>query len=86
MPLLFSWKQAWTNLTIDGLTMLQNSGAAKVIDLVEAEMDTARLTIADLLGIGLMGDGQGVVTSAKAIDGLLSAIDDGKPLVLSSLN
>jgi hypothetical protein len=66
--------------------MLQNSGAAKVIDLVEAEMDTARLTIADLLGVGLMGDGQGVVTSAKAMDGLLAAIDDGKPLVLSSLN
>jgi hypothetical protein len=77
VPLLFNWKQAWTNLTIDGLTMLQNSGAAKVIDLVEAEMDTARLTIADLLGVGLFGDGQGVVTSAKAIDGLLAAIDDG---------
>jgi hypothetical protein len=56
--------------------MLQNAGAARVIDLVEVEMDTARLTLADTLGTGIMGDGTGTVTAAKAPDGLLRAIDD----------
>lgn len=86
VPLIFNWKQVYVDITIDGLSMLQNSGAAKVIDMVEAEMDTARLTIADLLGTGVFGDGTGNVTPAKAIDGLLVAIDDSKGLVLSSLN
>jgi len=76
VPLIFNWKQLYVDITIDGMSMLQNSGAAKVIDMVESEMDTARLTIADTLGTGLFGDGTGVVTPAKAVDGLLVAIDD----------
>jgi len=76
VPMVFDWRQLWVNLSIDGLTMLQNAGAAKVIDLVDTETDTARLTIADTLGTGLFGDGTGTVTSAKAINGLLQAVDD----------
>lgn len=76
VPLIFTWKQAYANISIDGLSMLQNSGAAKVIDLVETEMETAKLTISDMLGTGVFGDGTGTVTSAKALDGLLVAVDD----------
>jgi len=75
-PMLFSWKQCWANISIDGLSMLQNAGAAKVIDLVETEMETAKLTLSDMLGTAVYGDGTGTVTSAKALDGLLAAIDD----------
>ena len=48
-----------------------------MIEMVESELDGARLTASDLLGIGLMGDGTGSVTSTKALDGLLAAVDDG---------
>lgn len=88
VPLIFTWKQAYANISIDGLSMLQNSGAAKVIDLVETEMETAKLTISDMLGTGVFGDGTGTVTSAKALDGLLVAVDDAKlrRFVASSVN
>jgi hypothetical protein len=85
-PMIFSWKQIWANISIDGLSMLQNAGAAKVIDMVETEQETARLTLSDALGTALFGDGTGVVTSTKALDGLLAAVDDSKNLVLSSVN
>jgi len=75
-PMIFSWKQIWANISIDGLSMLQNAGAAKVIDMVETEQETARLTLSDALGTALYGDGQGTVTSSKALDGLLAAVDD----------
>lgn len=75
-PMIFSWKQIWANISIDGLSMLQNAGAAKVIDMVETEQETARLTLSDALGTALYGDGQGTVTSTKALDGLLAAVDD----------
>ena len=76
VPMLFNWKQLWSNISVDGLTMLQNSGASKIIDLVETEMETAKLTVNDKLGDAVFGDGTGTVTSAKALDGLLAAVDD----------
>jgi hypothetical protein len=77
VPMIFDWKQAWANLTVDGLTMLQNNGANKIIDIVETEMETCKLTLGDLLGYGMFGDGTGSITSVKALDGFLRAIDDG---------
>ena len=77
VPMIFQWKQCWVNISIDGLSMLQNSGAAKMLDMVETEMDGARLTVSDLLGIGVFGDGTGSATPTKALDGLLAAVDDG---------
>ena len=72
----FSWSQYFVNLTIDGLTMLQNEGGAtKVMDLVEAEMETARLSLAEYLGVDLFLDG--TANSSKAILGLIAGIDDG---------
>lgn len=72
----FDWAQYYTNLTIDGRTMLKNeAGATKIMDLVEAEMETARLTLADILGTDLYLDGTG--NNSKAILGLIAAVDDG---------
>jgi len=74
--MLFDWAQYYVNLTIDGRTMLKNeAGATKVMDLVEAEMETARLTLADTLGTDLYLDGTG--NSSKAILGLIAGVDDG---------
>src|SRR6267142_289090 len=74
--MLFDWAQYYTNLTVDGRTILKTSGSGtRVLDLVEAEMETARLTLADLLGADLFLDGTG--NSAKALTGLIAAVDSG---------
>lgn len=72
----FDWAQYEANVTIDGRTLLKTSGAgSRVLDLVEAEMEIARLTLAELLGADLFLDGTG--NSSKAILGLIAAVDDG---------
>jgi hypothetical protein len=74
--MLFDWSQYYCNLTIDGRTMLKNEGGAtKVMDLVEAEMETARITLADTLGTDLYLDGTG--NANKALLGLIAGIDAG---------
>jgi hypothetical protein len=72
----FDWAQYYVNLTVDGRTMLKNEGGAtKLMDLVEAEMETARLSLAEYLGTDLFLDGTG--NNSKNILGLIAAIDDG---------
>ena len=74
--LQFDWAQYYVNLTVDGRTMLKTSGAgSRVLDLVEAEMETARLSLAEELGDDLFLDGTG--NSGKDILGLIAAIDSG---------
>lgn len=74
--LQFDWSQYYTGLTVDGRTMLKTSGSGtRVLDLVESEMETARLTLAELLGTDLYLDGTG--NSAKALVGLIAAVDSG---------
>jgi hypothetical protein len=72
----FNWSQYFVNLTLVGLDLLKNEGGAtKIMDMVEAEMETSRLSLADYLGTDLYGDGTG--NASKAILGLSAAIDDG---------
>lgn len=72
----FDWAQYYCHITIDGTTIIKTSGSGtRVIDLVEAEMETARLSLADELGTGVYSDGTG--NSSKQLLGLIAAIDDG---------
>ena len=72
----FDWSQYYAGLTIDGLTILKTSGSGtKVLNLVEEEMETARLTLAEDLGTDLHGDGTG--NGGKALVGLVAAVDSG---------
>lgn len=74
--LTFDWSQYQTTLTIDGRTLLKTSGTGtRINDLVEVEMETARLTLANLLGTHLFLDGTG--NGAKDILGLIAAVDSG---------
>ena len=72
----FDWSQYYVNITVDGRTALKTSGSGtRVLDLVESEMETARLTLADTLGTDAFLDGTG--NSSKALLGLIAGIDDG---------
>ena len=72
----FPWTQYYTNITIDGLTMLKNEGGAtKVMDIVEAEMETARLTLSNLLGAAIFATPS--TKTVKDILGLWEGCDDG---------
>ena len=74
--LQFDWSQYYTNLTVDGRTLIKTSGAgSRVLELVEAEMETARLTLSNLLGTDLYLDGTG--NASKNLLGLIAAVDSG---------
>ena len=72
----FDWAQYWTNLTVDGTTLIKTSGSgSRILDLVESEMETGRLSLSNRLGTDLFLDGTG--NSSKNILGLIAAVDDG---------
>lgn len=74
--LQFDWSQYYADITVDGRTLIKTAGAGtKVLDLVETEMETARLTLSELIGVDLFLDGTG--NSNKALVGLIAAVDDG---------
>lgn len=76
----FDWSQYYSNLTIDGRTLIKTSGSGtRVLDLVEAELETCRLSLADRLGTDLFLDGTG--NAGKNLLGLIAAVDDGTNVV-----
>lgn len=68
----FSIKQAAVPVVISGLEMLQNSGKEAMIDLMEARLEVAESTLANLICGSLYSDGTG--SGGKEIDGLDAAV------------
>jgi hypothetical protein len=64
----YNWKQAACPVTISGLEELMNAGPQRMIDLLEARIDVAESSMANLIAISLYGDGTG--SGGKEIDGL----------------
>lgn len=65
-------KQAAVPVVISGLEQLQNSGREKMIDLMEARLEVAEATMANLITGGLYSDGS--AAGGKQIDGLDAAV------------
>ncbi len=68
----FDIKQAAVPVVISGLEQLQNSGREKMIDLMEARLEVAEATMANLITGGLYSDG--TAAGGKQIDGLEAAV------------
>ncbi len=68
----YTIKQAACPVTISGLEQLQNAGKERIIDLLDARMDVAESSMANLISNGLYSDGTGA--SGKQIDGLLKQV------------
>lgn len=65
-------KQAAVPVIISGLEQLQNSGRERMIDLMEARLEVAESTMANLICEGLYSDG--TAAGGKQIDGLAAAL------------
>ena len=77
----YDWKQNYVTVTISGLDQIKNSGKEAIINYLQSEMETARLTLEDNLGyqlfsLGTAADTAGYGRGAKGITGLKSAVDD----------
>ena len=70
----FDIKQAAVPIVISGLEMLQNSGREQMIDLLEARLEVAESTLANLISGGLYSDGTG--SGGKEITGLDVAVPE----------
>lgn len=68
----YSIKQAACPVTISGLEQLQNAGKERIIDLIDARMDVAESSMANLIASGLYSDG--TAAGGKQIDGLLQQV------------
>jgi len=71
---VFMWKQAYVNVSVDGLTMIRVSSPLAIANFIATQFAQAQMQMADLLGQGMWSDS---VTNVKAIDGILGAIDNG---------
>lgn len=66
----FAWKQAAVNVTWNGLEIrVQNAGKEQQIDLLEARMKAAEITMANQMAISMYSDGSG-----KQLTGLAAAV------------
>ena len=69
------WKALYCNVTIPGTDLAIAEGDEKIMGLLESKMETAQMTMDELLSTMLFGDGTG--NSNKDFDGLANAVDDG---------
>lgn len=68
----YTIKQAACPVTISGLEQLQNAGKEQIIDLIDARMNVAESSMANLINSGLYSDG--TAAGGKQIDGLLKQV------------
>ena len=68
----FNIKQAAVPVIISGLEQLQNSGKEQMIDLMEARLQVAESTMANIVSAGIYSDGTGA--GGKELDGLDAAL------------
>lgn len=67
----WAWKQQYVTWAIDGLTLLKVDTPAAIANILMMYAQQATMEMAENLAAGLFGDGLGVVTSTKDIDGML---------------
>lgn len=68
----FAIKQAAVPVVISGLEMLQNAGKERIIELIDARMEVAESSLANLLAGGIYSDGTG--SGGKQVTGLNAAV------------
>ena len=70
----FDWKQAYSPVTVDGLTLIRVDSPEAVVNFLGFQFEQAQTDLADILGTGLWTT---TVANNKAIDGIPAAVDAG---------
>jgi len=73
----FNVKYYYANVTIQGTQLPLNRGDEAIMSFVEEKMVNGSQALAQALATDIYNDGQGVVSSQIALDGLLAGYDDG---------
>jgi hypothetical protein len=68
----FAIKQYAVAVSMSGLEQIQNAGEAQTVDLLEARIQNAEATMANLISLGLYSDG--TANGSKGITGLDAAV------------
>ena len=77
----FNWKQCAANVVWSGLEVrVQNAGTSQQIDLLEARMQAAEITMANQVSTAIYTDGTG--TSGKEITGLGLAVSSAPNAII----
>ena len=69
----FTWKQGAVSVSISGNEIRQNSGTAKIADLMKEKIRNANNSLADNVATGIFSDGTG--SSSKQLTGLQAMVD-----------
>lgn len=69
----WDWKQQYTNVTVDGLTLIKTDSPEAIVNFLQMYFAQAEMQMANNLGTGIWSSG----TNPKQIDGLGMAVDDG---------
>ncbi len=69
----FNWKQGAVSVSISGNELRQNSGTAKIADLMKEKIRNANNSLADNVATGIFSNGTG--SSSKQLTGLAALVD-----------
>jgi hypothetical protein len=70
----YDWKQYAVPVVVSGKEEMQNSGKEALLDLVESRLEVAESTMANLIEVGLYGNGTGY--GGKALTGLGAIVEN----------
>lgn len=76
----FNWKQHQVSWSVDGLTMLKADSPLAIANFLTLQSQQAYMEMAENLAVGLFGDGTGVTTSIKDLDGLAGIVGSGSSI------
>lgn len=72
----WDWKQYYVPVSVDGLTLIKTDQPEAIANFLTQYFQQAEMMMGDLLDVGLWSSG----ATAKQIDGLRGAVDDGTVL------
>ncbi len=72
--LVFDWKQYYVSWAFDGLTLIKTDSADAIANIMTLQSQQAYMRMAEVLALGLFGDGITTGLGTKEIDGLRGAV------------
>lgn len=81
-PAVFLWKHYHTSVVIPMIHLRHNIGEAAILNLLEAEMEQARISFRDALNVDSVNNDLNAAGDPKGIEGLATIISDADNAVI----